>query len=160
MAKKKSSTPSMDLMPIVLIAGVGIGGYFLWKYFKDEEPEDPEVGFNITNYQIPKNALTGSEISIVIIAQNNLEEDIDGFCKIINLDNQSTLYYEHAIVGITPQTKIYTFNFITTMPFTEFNLRITTGSHTTQEIHSVLDWTINLGEVLGMKITEHVVEVI
>jgi len=131
-------------LPIIILAGVGIAGYFLYKYLKEDKPEHPEEGFNITNYTIPKSASPNSEITITIIAQNNLTEDIDGFCRIIDSDNQQELFYEHTIVGTTEETRIKTFNFTTIMPNKEFKLRITTGNHSTQEIHSVLDWTINL----------------
>ncbi len=163
MAKAKNSTNSKDskIFPIILLGGVGIGGYFLYKYFKEKEekPEEPEVGFNITNYTLPKSASPDSEITITIIAQNNLTEDIDGFCRIIDLDTQGELFYEHLIVGTTEETRIKTFNFTTTMPNKEFKIRITTGNHSTQEIHSILDWTINLAGIV-MKIIEHTVEVI
>ena len=157
MEKGKNSTNSKDskIFPIILLAGAGIGGYFLYKYFKEkEEPEEPEVGFNITNYTIPKSASPSSEITITIIAQNNLTEDIDGFCKIIDLDTQGELFYEHLIVGTTDETKIKTFNFTTTMPNKEFKIRITTGNHSTQEIHSILDWTVTIGIVEEAKILE------
>ena len=157
MAKAKNSTNSKDskIFPIILLAGAGIGGYFLYKYFKDkEEPEEPEVGFNITNYTIPKSASPGSEITITIIAQNNLTEDIDGFCRIIDLDTQGELFYENLIVGTIDETRIKTFNFTTTMPNKEFKIRITTGNHSTQEIHSILDWTVTIGIVEEAKILE------
>ena len=146
------------ILPIILIVGaLGVGGYFLWQYLK-EKPEHPEEGFNITNYTIQKNAAFGSEIIVTIIAQNNLDQEIDGFCRIIDLDTEEELFYEHVIAGITDETKIKTFTFTTLMPNKEFKLRITTGEHSTQEVHSVLDWTINLAGVV-MKITEHTVEV-
>ncbi len=157
MAKAKNSTNSegSKIFPIILLAGAGIGGYFLYKYFKEkEEPEEPEVGFNITNYTIPKSASPGSEITITIIAQNNLTEDIDGFCRIIDLDTQGELFYENLIVGTTDETRIKTFNFTTTMPNKEFKIRITTGNHSTQEIHSILDWTVTIGIVDEAKILE------
>ena len=147
------------ILPIILIVGaLGVGGYFLWQYLKKEEPEHPDVGFNITNYTIPINAALGSEITVTIIAQNNLDQEIDGFCRIIDLDTEEELFYEHVVAGITDEAKIKTFSFTTTMPNKEFKLRITTGEHSTQEVHSVLDWTINLAGVV-MKITEHTVEV-
>jgi len=131
---------------IILLAGAGIGGYFLYKYLtKEEGPEHPEVGFNISNYTIPASAPPGSEFTITIIAQNNLTEDIDGFCKIIDLDTQGEIFYEHLVVGTTQETKMHTFNFTTTMPNNDFNIRITTGLHLTGEINSTLDWTVTLG---------------
>ena len=146
------------ILPIVLVVGaLGVGGYFLWQYLK-EGAEHPEKGFNITNYTIPKNAALGSEMTVTIIAQNNLDQEIDGFCRIIDLDTEEELFYEHVVAGITDETKIKTFTFTTLMPNKEFKLRITTGEHSTQEVHSVLDWTINLAGVV-MKITEHTVEV-
>ncbi len=156
MAKKKAKKND-KVLPIILVGALAVGGYFLYKYLK-EGAEHPEKGFNITNYTIPKNAALGSEITITIIAQNNLTEDIDGFCKIIDLDTQEELFYEHVIAGITDEAKIKTFAFTTTMPNKDFKLRITTGNHSTQEVHSVLDWTINLAGVV-MKITEHTVGV-
>ena len=127
------------LTAVLILAGAGIGAYFLLR-----EKEDVKKGFNITNYTIPKNTFVGSEIVISIIAQNNLDEEIDGFCRIIDLDTQEELYYDHAIVGITDETKMHTFNFATVMPNKDWKLRITTGLQSTQEVNSVLNWTINL----------------
>lgn len=155
MAKEKSSNTSKDLMPFVLVGGLAVGGYFLYKYLtKEKEPEHPEVGFNITNYTIPKSAPPGSEFTITIIAQNNLTEDIDGFCRIIDLDTQTEIYYNHLIVGITEETKMHTFNFTTTMPNKDFKLRITTGLHLTGKINSTLDWTVTPGIGYEAKILE------
>ena len=157
MAEKKAEKDN-KILPIILIVGaLGVGGYFLWQYLK-EGAEHPEKGFNITNYTIPKNAALGSEMTVTIIAQNNLDQEMDGFCRIIDSDTQGELFYEHVIAGTTDETKIKTFAFTTTMPNKEFKLRITTGDHSTQAVHSVLDWTINLAGVV-MKITEHTVEV-
>lgn len=152
MAEKKEKNDK--ILPTILIVGaLGVGGYFLYKYLT-KEVEHPEKGFNITNYTIPASAYPGSEITITIIAQNNLDEEIDGFCRIIDLDTEGELFYEHAVVGTTEATKMHTFNFTTTMPNKEFKLRITTGDHLTQEIHSVLDWTITIGVGYEAKILE------
>ncbi len=137
------------LIAVLLLAGAGIGAYFLLR-----KKVDVKKGFNITNYKIPKSVPPSAEIIISIIAQNNFDEEIDGFCRIIDLDTQEELFYDHAIVGITEETKMHTFNFTTPMPNKEFRLRITTGEHPTQDIHSVLDWTITIGVVAEAKILE------
>jgi len=43
MEKKNNNTNSKDskIFPIILLAGAGIGGYFLYKYFKDKEEPTP-----------------------------------------------------------------------------------------------------------------------
>ena len=124
MAEEKNNDKPINLMPIILIAGVGIGGYFLYKYLtKEKEAEHPEVGFNISNYTIPASAAPGSEFVITIIAQNNLTEDVDGFCRIIDLDTQEEIFYEHLVVGTTEETKMHTFSFTTNMPNKDFKLR-------------------------------------
>ncbi len=137
------------LIAVLLLAGAGIGAYFLLR-----KKVDVEKGFNITNYTIPASAYPNSEFTITIIAQNNLTEDIDGFCRIIDLDTQGELFYEHVVVGTTEETKIHTFNFTTLMPNKEFKLRISTGNHLTSEIHSVLDWTIEIGVAYEAKVLE------
>ncbi len=155
MAEKKAEKNN-KVLPIILIVGaLGVGGYFLYNYLtKEKEPEHPEVGFNITNYTIPASAPPGSEFTITIIAQNNLTEDIDGFCRIVDLDAQAELFYEHLVVGITEETKMHTFNFTTIMPNKDFNIRITTGLHLTGEINSTIDWTITPGLPYEAKILE------
>ena len=154
MAKEKKADKNDKILPIILVVGaLGVGGYFLYKYLtKEKEPEHPEVGFNITNYTIPASAFPGSEFTITIIAQNNLAEDVDGFCKIIDLDTQGEIFYEHLVVGTTEETKMHTFSFTTTMPNKDFNIRINTGLHLTGEISSTLDWTITPGVAYEAKI--------
>jgi len=154
--KAKNKVVEEDsLTDFILLGGIGISGYFLWKYFK-KGPEDIEQGFNITNYTIPKTAFPGSQVDIVIIAQNNTDEEMDGYCRIIDIDTLGEVAYDHVIVGTTPETKMHTFNFVFAMSGDELKLNITTGNHTTQDIHSGLNWTITPIDLMDIHYTNFV----
>lgn len=69
---------------ILLLGGVGIGGYFLWKYLKA-----PSRGFIISKiyYQqgeeTPQFPIAGQPFDVVIIAKNMEDENITGYCDLI-----------------------------------------------------------------------------
>ena len=89
MAKKNKA------LPIIIIAGAGVAGYFLYKYFKEkeEEPEHPKKGFNISKYSWePESPSVGEEVSVTVIGKN-ITEQADCYCKIINLDTQQQVFY-------------------------------------------------------------------
>ena len=60
---------SGDLMRLAVVAGLGVGGYFIWKkYFKEEE--EPLTGFQALSIEFPTNAMVGKTINGIIIGKN------------------------------------------------------------------------------------------
>lgn len=130
--KKKKELKSKDALALALVAGAGIGAYFLWKYFKEKDP--PPInpgGFNISKLYYEQEGemidfpIPGREFDIVIIAVNKSRtETITGYCDIINLDTEETIFSETVTVEpITLKTFIHTM----IMPETTLNVVIKTG---------------------------------
>ena len=74
---------SGDLMRLVILAGLGLGGYFIWeKYFKEEEEKKGFIGLS---YEfIPPTAAVGETITGTIIGKNKTEESYLCFIKLTN----------------------------------------------------------------------------
>lgn len=112
-----------NALTLLLLAGAGIGGYFLWKYFQG--PKDIKKGFNISKITWnPPSPLKGGEIAITCIGINNTAEQLDGYCKIINLDTKQEVFYDHAIVD---PKGLKGFTWTTIMP-DELKLRFEIGT--------------------------------
>ncbi len=114
MTKKNNSTNFRDIIPIIMIGGVGIGGYFLWKYFKKDEVK---TGFIWLRSEItPPQATVDETINVVLVGKNNTEEDHLCFIKLINQETGELLIpLQSAQVG-AGLSKQFTFEF--TMPDT------------------------------------------
>ncbi len=123
-----------DLLPLVLLAGIGVGGYFLWKYLKKDEipPPDNPTGFiiiqkyykqedKIIDFPIPE-----KEFDIIITVMNGSRtETVDGYCDIINSDTEEIVFSE-TINNVEPR-KTNIFIYTTLMPQTTLNLTVKTG---------------------------------
>ena len=135
---KNKEKPGRDLLTLVLVAGAGIGAYFLWQYLKG--PEDVKKGFNISKISwSPEEPIFGGEIKITVIGKNNTEQG-DCYCKIIDLNTQQQVFYDYAIVD---KDELKGFTYTTTMP-SELKLRIETGKiiEGEEELHSFIEITI------------------
>ncbi len=110
MAKNNNSNMK-DIIPIVMIAGMGVGGYFLYKYFKKDEEE--KKGFIWLRSEItPPQATIGETITAVIIGKNNTEESHLCFIKLINQETGELLTpLQSAQVG-AGLSKQFTFEFV------------------------------------------------
>lgn len=138
--EKEAKLKSRDILTLVLVGGIGVGVYFLWKYLKKEEHEDVKKGFNISKISwSPEEPIFGGEIKITVIGKNNTEQG-DCYCKIIDLNTEQEVFYDHAIVD---KDGLKGFIYTTIMP-SELRLRIETGKiiEGTDEIHSFMEITI------------------
>ena len=139
-----------DVLALALVTGAGIGGYYLWKYLK-EKPEDIKKGFNISKISwSPEEPIFGGEIKITVIGKNNTEQG-DCYCKIIDLDTQQQVFYDHAIVD---KGGLKGFIYTTIMP-SELRLRIETGKiiEEADELHSFIEITIKSFVAVEIKST-------
>jgi len=52
MSKKNNTLKSIT--PFIIIAGLGVAGYFIWKHFKEEPPTPPpeEISAKINSFTI------------------------------------------------------------------------------------------------------------
>ena len=127
MAKEKKGAGALG---IVLLGGVGVGGYFLWKYFKGNGVVNPD-GFIISKIAIIQEGeevqfpRRDTEFDISIIARNRGGETVNGYCEITDTNTQEIVLYEAATA--VPSMEIHTFTYTTTMPGTVLNLKIETG---------------------------------
>jgi len=108
---------------IVLLAGAGIGGYFLWKYFKKDEKKE---GFVWLRSEItPPQATAGETINAIIVGKNNTETFHLCFVKLVNQETGELLApLQSAQVG-SGLSQQFTFEFI--MPDTpslRFNVHL------------------------------------
>ena len=132
MAKKKNSKESTDITPIIMLGALGVGGYFIYKYFKEKapDPSNPD-GFNISKLYYEQEGemidfpIVGKNFDIVIIAINKSKtETVNGYCDIINLDTDETIFSETiTIEPITLKTFVHTM----IMPEIQLNVAIKTG---------------------------------
>lgn len=135
-----------DLISLLLL-GAGIGGYFLWKYLK-EEPIPPPInptGFVIierycmqeekkVDFPIPK-----KEFDVIITGMNaSRTETIDGYCNIIS---DEEIVFNETINNVEPR-KAHFFKYTTLMPETTLNLIVETGRIVNAE--KIIDHSIPL----------------
>jgi len=80
---------SKNLIPIVMLAGMGVGGYFVWKkYFKEDEKE----GFIwLRSVGLSPEAVVGSTINANVIGKNNTGESSLCFIKLIDQETGELL---------------------------------------------------------------------
>ena len=134
---------------ILLVAGLGIGGYFLWKYFKPG-PEDVEKGFNISQVRWePIHPFEGQQITITVLGKNNTETG-DCFCRMIK--DAQEIFYSHEIVE---GGGIKSFICDLTMPRI-LNLRVETGKiiEGIEELHSFQEFEIPSVRMLRINSTQ------
>lgn len=105
MVKKKG----LSIMPIVLIAGVGVGGYFIWKYFKKEETEGFVI---ISTPNFPTKAIVGSTVNVTAIGKNLENESYLCFMKIINQGTGEVISTKQTSNVGAGLTKEFTFEFV------------------------------------------------
>jgi len=110
MAKEKNNNLS-NLMPIVILAGVGVGGYFIWKkYFKKEEEKE---GFIWLRAEFnPASAEVGETITGILVGKNNTQESYLCFIKLVNQETGNLLapiQSEQVGAGLSKQ---FTFEFV------------------------------------------------
>lgn len=89
MTETNNSTNSKDLIPIILIGGLGVGGYFLYKYLK-EEPE--KEGFIwLRSVGLSPEAVVGSIINATVVGKNNTKESHLCFIKLVDQETGELL---------------------------------------------------------------------
>lgn len=117
MVKKKNNSNSEKILPIMLIGGLSIGGYFLYKYLKEDEVE--KEGFVIISTpNFPTMAVVGSKVNITAIGKNIEEESFSCFMKIINQATGEILAPRQTANVGTGLTKEFSLEFI--MPDVSF----------------------------------------
>ena len=90
MAKENNSTNSKDLMPIILIGGLSVGGYFIWKkFFKKEEEE--KRGFQDLSIEFPSFAMVGEIVIGIIIGKNYEDKSYLCFVELVDQENGELL---------------------------------------------------------------------
>lgn len=123
-----------DVMAILLLAGAGVGGYFLWKYLKGPEippPINPDGFVIVERYYLQDEKkvdfpISDKQFSVVIVGMNSSRTKIvDGYCKITNSDTQSVVFDEPAYDVDMRKTNVFTYTAI--MPKTILKLTVETG---------------------------------
>lgn len=111
MPKKNNSTNSKDLMPIVIIGAIGVGGYFIWKkYFKEEEEKEGFIW--LRSVGLSPEAVVGSTISVIVVGKNNTEESHLCFIKLVDQETGGLLApIQSAQVG-SGLSQQFTFEFV------------------------------------------------
>ena len=112
MAEEKNNDKPINLMPIILLAGVGVGGYFIWKKFFKKEKEEPLSGFQDLSIAFPTNAVVGETVVGIIIGKNY--EDKSHLCFVELVDQETGVLLtprqtEEVGAGLSQQ---FTFEFI------------------------------------------------
>ena len=112
MAEKKNNDKPINLMPIILIAGIGVGGYFIWKTFFKKDEEEPLSGFQDLSIAFPTNAVVGENVVGIIIGKNY--EDVSHLCFVELVDQETGVLLtprqtEEVGAGLSQQ---FTFEFI------------------------------------------------
>jgi len=85
MAEKKS----FDITPIILLAGLGVGGYFIWKKFFKKEEE--RIGFQDVSIDFPTNVVVGGTVTGIIVGKNYEEESYLCFVKLVDQETGELL---------------------------------------------------------------------
>ncbi len=83
MAKENNSTNFKNIMPIIMLAGIGVGGYFIWKKFFKEEQE-VRRGFWPIKFPSGMNKMVGELVSGIVIGKNFENESYLCFVKLVN----------------------------------------------------------------------------
>lgn len=160
MAKKKNSTNSKDLISLMILAGVGVGGYFIWKkYFKKPEPE--KKGFIYVSGTLPTKAEIGKIVTLDIFGKNNTEEDYLCFMQITNQETGEILAPMQSVQVEAGKSKEFSFEFM--MPDENLRVEIQTGRiiDDKQTIDNKYPFTIQaIIPELKMLITKHLAEVV
>jgi len=119
MAKTKSKD---DLMALILLGGAGVGGYFVYKYFKKDEGKK---GFIRVSSPLPSEAEGGETINVTIFGKNTTSQSHLCFVKIVNQETTNLLAPRQTAqvnAGLSRQ-----FDFSFEMPFQDLRLEIQTG---------------------------------
>lgn len=146
------------VLPILLLGGLGVGGYFIWKkYFKKAEEKE---GFIRVSSPLPTGAKEFETIIVNVFGKNNTKESHLCFIKIIDKTTMEPIVPMQSVdvgAGITKQ-----FNFEFTMREEDIRLEIQTGRIINGEeiIDSKFPWTIKLlPPEVGVEISNFYIEI-
>jgi len=107
MAEKKS----FDIMPIILLAGLGVGGYFIWKkFFKEDEEE--KTGFQALSIEFPTNVVVGEIVNGIIVGKNYEEESYLCFIKLVDQETGELLAPRQSVEVGAGLSKQFLFEFV------------------------------------------------
>ena len=145
MVKKEDNGNLGKLMPIVILSGLGIGGYFIWKkYFKKEE----KVGFVWLRSEItPPSAMPGDTITVVVVGKNNTGESQLCFIKLVDQETGELLTPVQSDQVGAGLSKQFTFEFV--MPDTlslRFNVHFGRIINGREEVDDTQVYTIKQPE--------------
>ncbi len=146
-----------DIIALASIAGVGLGGYFLWKSLKKKDEET--IGFIIAKLQIWQEGeqigepVIGLATKISVLGRNNTEETVEGYCEITNLDTNEIVLSETATVD---SKAIKTFNYQVIMPETTLRLSIETGKII--DLEKVKDYVLTKDIVPSLPVGAEIIE--
>ena len=107
MAEKKS----IDIMPIILLAGLGIGGYFIWKKFFKEDDEE-KTGFQDLSIEFPTNVIVGETVNGTIVGKNYEDKSHLCFIKLVDQETGELLAPQQTIEVGAGLSKQFLFEFV------------------------------------------------
>jgi len=107
MAGKKS----VDITPIITLAILGVGGYFIWKkFFKEEEEE--LTGFQDLSIEFPTNVVVGETVNGTIVGKNYEDESYLCFIKLVDQETGELLAPKQSAEVGAGLSKQFLFEFI------------------------------------------------
>lgn len=112
MAEEKNNDKPINLMPIILLAGLGVGGYFIWKKFFKKEKAEPLSGFQDLSINFPINAVVGETINGIIVGKNYENESHSCFIKLVDQETGELLAPKQTIEVGAGLSQQFTFEFI------------------------------------------------
>ena len=106
MAEKKT----VDVMPIILLAGFGIGGYFIWKKFFKKEEE--LTGFQDLSIEFPINVVVGETVNGTIVGKNYEDKSYLCFIKLVDQETGELLAPKQSAEVGAGLSKQFLFEFV------------------------------------------------
>ncbi len=130
---------------IALLAGAGVGGFFLWKVLKKDEGKEGFVVISTPNR--PVKAVVGSTVNVTAIGKNLENKSHLCFMKIINQGTGEVIATRQTSNVGEGLTKEFTFEFIMIdISFLRIEIRAGRIIDNEEKIDSKLPWTIETEE--------------
>ena len=111
-----------DLLPIIMIAGLGVGGYFLYKYLKKDGMKE---GFIRVSSPIPSEVKEGEIVSVTVMGKNTTRNSHLCFIQIVDQETGNLLTPQQSTQVEAGLSQQFTFDF--TMPGKVLRVEIQTG---------------------------------